>query len=606
MFNNILYFIVALLIFNVDQPGSAPRGAFLQSIAVFFLLWAGFAAYCRLDFRLLMGRISGRGGADGAITAAYHRLIFKHSILSIVLYTVTVFFLDLKYWIEAVSFAESFSVVQGLAALSVLMFLFCTLWYLAHPVYEVIFRPGITRRSFVLSNVRLNVPIVFPWILLSAVLDLMGLIRLPLPGGFLNRPEGQIVLFACFLSALMIFLPALVRVFWGCRPFPPSATVDHLKAFLDENAFRYRDLLRWPVFEGKMLTAGVMGLVPRYRYILISDALMAILSTDELKAVLAHEMAHVKHRHLVFFVIFFLGFIAVSYGLHDLVLHLYLLYPPFTAMLADGGSGGATLFYLLLSLPMLFVLLLYFRYVMGFFMRHFERQADLHSAVVMGTPEHTVSSLEKIALFSGRSRDIPSWHHFSIRERVACLRRSARDPGLRKRHNRAILVSLVVYLLSVGGLGYLVNYGPARARLDLLVMERVLAERAEKDPQDLRVLRTLAMVVHEAGRTGEAMRIYERIIGRDEADAVSLNNLAWLLATAKDRDLRDEGRALKLARRAVSLERSPMYLDTLAEAYYANGMTTEAVETIREAVAAAKENGSYYERQLSRFLAGTR
>jgi hypothetical protein len=254
---------------------------------------------------------------------------------------------------------------------------------------------------------------------------------------------------------------------------------------------------------------------------------------------------------------------------------------------------------------MLLVLLVYFRYVMGFFMRHFERQADLYSAVVMGTPEHTVSSLEKIALFSGRSRDIPSWHHFSIRERVECLHRSVRDPGLRMRHGRGLRISFIVYLLSVVGLGYLLNYGPARSRLDLSVMERVLAEQAEKSPRDLPLLRTLAMVVHEAGKTGQAIRIYERIIEQDGADAVSLNNLAWLLATAEDKDLRDVGRALKLARRAVSLERSSMYLDTLAEAYYANGLTEEAAETIREAIAAAKENRSYYERQLKRFLSGS-
>ena len=76
------------------------------------------------------------------------------------------------------------------------------------------------------------------------------------------------------------------------------------------------------------------------------------------------------------------------------------------------------------------VLLIYFRYVMGFFMRHFERQADLYSALAIGTPEYTVSSLEKIAFAGGKSRDLPSWHHFSISERVACLRRTIGDPGL--------------------------------------------------------------------------------------------------------------------------------------------------------------------------------
>jgi len=133
-------------------------------------------------------------------------------------------------------------------------------------------------------------------------------------------------------------------------------------------------------------------------------------------------------------------------------------------------------------------------------------------------------------------------------------------------------------------------------------MELVLATEAEKAPRNLPLLRNLAMVYHEAGKTREAVQVYERIIGMDETDAVSLNNLAWLLARAEDRELRDEARALRLARKAVSLERSPMYLDTLAEAYYANGRTRDAVQTIREAIGSAKENRAYYERQLERFL----
>ena len=40
-------------------------------------------------------------------------------------------------------------------------------------------------------------------------------------------------------------------------------------------------------------------------------------------------------------------------------------------------------------------------------MRNFERQADLYSAVAMGTPMLTVSSLEKIAFFSGEKQRDP-------------------------------------------------------------------------------------------------------------------------------------------------------------------------------------------------------
>jgi len=76
------------------------------------------------------------------------------------------------------------------------------------------------------------------------------------------------------------------------------------------------------------------------------------------------------------------------------------------------------------------------------------------------------------------------------------------------------------------------------------------------------------------------------------------------LVTAPEERLRDEPRALDLAKKAVSLERSPIYLDTLAEAYYAVGFNTEAVAVIKEAIALEKGDTHYYEKQLEKFLGG--
>jgi hypothetical protein len=57
------------------------------------------------------------------------------------------------------------------------------------------------------------------------------------------------------------------------------------------------------------------------------------------------------------------------------------------------------------------------------------------------------------------------------------------------------------------------------------------------------------------------------------------------------------------AKNAVALERSSTFLDTLAEAYFANGLVQEAIETIKEAIDLATENRGYYKKQLKKFLA---
>ncbi len=239
---------------------------------------------------------------------------------------------------------------------------------------------------------------------------------------------------------------------------------------------------------------------------------------------------------------------------------------------------------------------------MGFFMRNFERQADLYSAKVMGGPSLIISSLEKIALFSGKSRNLPSWHHFSIRQRVDFLWRMVKEKDLLKRHNRFVLISFFVYLLSLCTLGYALNFGPVKERMQYAIVKKVLTERLEKEPDNLAIYYNLAMVNQQMGDNKEAIQYYDRIIERDNHQAGALNNLAWLLVTGKDTDPGELHRALNLARRAVELKPEPEFMDTLAEAYFVNGNREEAVRVIKEAIEKATGNRKYYESQLKKFL----
>lgn len=346
-----------------------------------------------------------------------------------------------------------------------------------------------------------------------------------------------------------------------------------------------------------------MGILPRYRYLLITNSLLEVLSEEELKAVMAHEMGHAKYRHLVLYIVFFVGFMVLSTGLFDLFFYLFYGHPLLINMISGRDSQAVNLFYMILSAPMLICLFVYFRYVMGFFMRNFERQADLYSAETMGTPEPAISSLEKIADLGGKSRDLPSWHHFSIGERVDTLWRTLRDPGLVRRHNRFVAVSFLIYLVCLGGLGYFLNFSTTKRNMSYEFVGKALNQRLLKEPDNIDLYQGLAIVYQHLGRNEEAIETYERIINLDANHAVSLNNLAWLLVTVPNEDLRNPDRALDLAKRAVALERSPVFLDTLAEAYYVNGIIREAVKTIREAIALATENRGYYEKQLKKFLA---
>ncbi len=606
MFNNIIYFIVVLLIFNINYPGSAPKGSLLFFLTMLFLSWLIFAGYCSWGFRYLIKQMD-QGTPlredDRRLIGPYQRLIVRLWVLAIFMFALATYLFNLKYWLQMIPGFERVSVLQGTLALSLFFIYLCTIWYFAYPVYQAIFRPGITRRTFIFSNFKLNFPILFPWIVLSLVYDLIAFSPLFRPGGFMSRAEGQIIFFASFLILLMIFMPGFIQYWWGCKPIKASEKARQLEAFLRDKGFKYRNLLNWPIFDGQIMTAGIMGIFPRYRYLLITDSLFESLSIDELKAVMAHEMGHAKYRHLLFYILFFVGFMVISFGLFDLFFYLLYAHPFFMEMISGKDSQSANLFYLILSVPMLMTLIFYFRYVMGFFMRNFERQADFYSAVTMGTPKPTISSLEKIAYLSEKTKDLPSWHHFSIRERVEYLWRMLKYPGLVRYHNRFLAISFLIYLVCLCGLGYFLNFSPIKQNLTYSIAGKALNQQILKEPDNIALYLNLAMVYHHMKKYQEAIETYERIINLDPGQAVALNNLAWLLVTVPDEDLRDEGRALDLAKKAVALERSPVFLDTLAEAYYTNGLIREAVKTIEEAIPLALgDRKGYYKKQLKKFL----
>jgi len=77
----------------------------------------------------------------------------------------------------------------------------------------------------------------------------------------------------------------------------------------------------------------------------------------------------------------------------------------------------------------------------------------------------------------------------------------------------------------------------------------------------------------------------------DSADVA--NNLAWLLATARDPALRNPYLALRLAERATTLtsRKKSLYLDTLAAAYAANERFDEAIATARESADLSRSLG---------------
>ncbi|MFC1597658.1 tetratricopeptide repeat protein [Planctomycetota bacterium] len=131
-----------------------------------------------------------------------------------------------------------------------------------------------------------------------------------------------------------------------------------------------------------------------------------------------------------------------------------------------------------------------------------------------------------------------------------------------------------------------------------------LAERACELSkwQDSRYLGGLATVctisadgLAAGGRFGPAIDNYRRALELDPKLDLALYNLAWLLATCSEEELRRPGEAVRLAQEAYELTEDPaaQHLEIVAVVYAAAGRFREAVAAAEKAVQLAEAAGNW-------------
>ncbi len=121
---------------------------------------------------------------------------------------------------------------------------------------------------------------------------------------------------------------------------------------------------------------------------------------------------------------------------------------------------------------------------------------------------------------------------------------------------------------------------------DLSSAQKIWEALAKKNPRSAEAQEAIAELLASQKLYQQAIAQYQKVLRLSPNSALAHNNLGWLYATADDPKFRDPAAALDHARKAVLLSggRQPDFLDTLAEALYANGKYAEAVKVETEAL----------------------
>jgi Zn-dependent protease with chaperone function len=605
MFANFLYFIVALLIFSLYQPPEELPLSLVQALIIFVALTVLYTLYVRFRFQRLLNRMDGQSPAR--LDHYFTQLTSRYSILALVLLTIDIWWLHLPAFLKPISLFELMPTFSSLLFLMLFVFYLLVIWVCSYDAHKAIYRTDISRANYVYSNISFSIPILIPWLLLFGITDVIQLLPFETPKQILNDPLGQIAYFLVFLVVAALFAPLMVQRLWRCKSMQAGPDRNRIELLCQRAGVHYADIVYWPIFGGRMITAAVMGLVSRFRYILVTDALLKLLQPEEVDQVIAHEIGHVKCKHLILYLLFFTGFILISYAAYPVSTFLLFFKGPVLQAIKFLNLNPFNLLYSFEAVFVIVAIILYFRFIFGYFMRNFERQADVYVFELFPTAQPLISTFDKIVLSSGQPADKPNWHHFSIKQRIDYLWRCERFPEWIAHHNKKVKRSLIVFLailtvvaVAVFQLNRIISETGGR-HINVTDLESYLDQKVHKTAEDGALYWIIGDIYLNKGNLGLAVLAYKSAIELDPDNPNTLNNLAWLLATSENPDLRNPQKALEYARKAIELKKAPHIWDTLAEALYANGRIAEAMSAENQALKMDPGNRQAYEKQILKF-----
>ena len=398
----------------------------------------------------------------------------------------------------------------------------------------------------------------------------------------------------CSLILMVLVAPVVFVKSWGAKAIENGNDFEEIRKELENSRTPVTAILSWPDSIMPYSTAGVIGFVRGFRYLLISPQLLKSLSATELRAVTAHEAGHLRKQHLLFYLLAFICLLELFAfaGSANLLL-------TWTGVLEVSG--------MLMGVASILSIILFIRFGIGFLSQNFERQADCHAFERHGiSPIST--ALMKVSLLNGINPEQDNWHHYGIQQRIDFLSICLKKPEmLQKHHRRVFRIKLVCAVLLVGLLG--ANYMLSSDTLKIKVLAWKLEQSADNwQLKDAPMLTKMGDLLYFQDQKTEAELWYRLALEMNTEEPHTLNNLAWLLTEKHNNDKKRLRESLELAQKASTLKQAAFIWDTLAEAYLINRKYEAAADAARQALKLAKAkmgltgdtNPDYYREKLER------
>ena len=219
----------------------------------------------------------------------------------------------------------------------------------------------------------------------------------------------------------------LFPIFYKFEPLQDEELKSRLVRLGERAGTRVRGVYKWHLSEkSKKANAALTGL-GNTRRIILADTLLDNYSPDEIEAVLAHELGHHVHKHILKSIgiqagVTFIGFWAANWALHYSIDRWHMF---------ETISDFANLPLLIL----IFTLLSFFLMpALNAFSRYNERQADRYAFESIASVVPFISSMNKLAEQNLAERTPSRWVEWWFRSHPAIARRVAAADAWSKAH----------------------------------------------------------------------------------------------------------------------------------------------------------------------------
>jgi STE24 endopeptidase len=209
----------------------------------------------------------------------------------------------------------------------------------------------------------------------------------------------------------------LFPIFYKFEPLENEDLRRRLVQLCEHAGTRVRGIYRWKLSEkSKKANAALTGL-GRTRRIILADTLLDNYAPEEIEAVLAHELGHHVHRHILKRILVQAGTTLLGFWVANWVLHYAVDHHMFEEL-----SDFANLPLLALTATVLSLLLMP---AINAYSRYNERQADRYAFESIASVEPFISSMNKLAQQNLEERTPSRWievlfhSHPAISNRVA-------------------------------------------------------------------------------------------------------------------------------------------------------------------------------------------